>query len=59
MFFPDGMRASELIKLLEKKIKEHGDCKVYSGGTDYPEGVEGVRYEKKGNAYVPKNSFYI
>lgn len=59
MYIPSGIKASELIKLLEKMIEKHGDREVYSGGTDYPEGVENVYYEKKGNAYVPKGSFYL
>lgn len=56
---PSGIKASELIKLLQQQIQLHGDCPVYSGGTDYPEGVDGVRYESKGNGYIPKGSFYL
>ena len=54
-----GIKASELIKLLEQKIAEHGDKEVYSGGQDYPEGVNYVSYRPKGDGYVPKDSFYI
>ena len=54
-----GMKASELIKTLENAIATHGDLEVFSGGQDYPEGVRGVSYERKGTSYVPKNSFYV
>lgn len=55
----DGMKASELIKELEKMIKIHGDREVYSGGEDYPGGVSGVGFNKKDNAYEPAGSFRI
>ncbi len=57
--FSHGIKASELIKLLQQQIQSHGDLEVIAGGTDYPEGVKGIRYEAKGNAYTPKNSFKI
>lgn len=53
------MKASELIEKIEKLIERHGDQEVYSGGEDYPGEVSGVRFEAKGNAYVPKGSFDI
>lgn len=56
-----GMKASELIRILQEQIKEHGDCGVYSGGADYPDGVSHVSYIEpdKGNGYVPGNTFWI
>ena len=54
-----GMKASELIKELEKMIEKHGDREVFSGGTDYPEGVGVVRYVRKGDGYCKARSFYI
>lgn len=54
------MKASELIKEIEKMIKEHGDQRVYSGGTDYPEEVEGIQLnEREHDGYLPKGTFYI
>lgn len=57
--FMHGIKASALIQILKDKIAQHGDLEVYSGGGDYPEGVQDVAYEARGNAYVPKNSFHI
>jgi len=54
-----GMKASDLIIKLQQQIALHGDCECSAGGGDYPEGVQGVRYEAKGDAYTPKNSFKI
>ena len=54
-----GITASQLIFILQQQIKLHGDCEVTSGGTDYPEGVQGVWYEKRGDSYTPPNSFVI
>lgn len=56
-----GIKASELIKVLQKSIKEHGDLPVSAGGGDYPDGVQkdSVRYVEKGDGYVPSNSFHI
>lgn len=53
------MKASELIKALERKIEEHGDQYVFSGGTDYPEGVYGIRVKREGDGYVPTNAFIV
>jgi hypothetical protein len=53
------MKASELIERLQKLIERHGDKEVYSGGEDYPGEVTGVRFESKGNGYIPKGSFDI
>lgn len=53
------MKASELVKRLQQLIKEHGDQEVYSGGEDYPGKVSGVEVEKRGNGYVPKDSFKV
>lgn len=57
--YSSGIKASELVVLLLNQIKLHGDCEVSAGGGDYPEGVQGVRYEAKGDAYTPKDSFKI
>lgn len=57
--YPDGIKASELIAQLQELVKEHGDRPVYSGGTDYPAGVENVSYWAKGDSYIPKGAFYI
>lgn len=57
--FEHGIKASELIKKLEEMIKAHGDREVYSGGTDYPEGVAGVYFNKESQPYYPERSFII
>jgi hypothetical protein len=57
--FMHGIKASQLIVLLQKQIAIHGDCEVYAGGGDYPEGVKGVSHDPKGDAYHPKNCFRI
>ena len=57
--FEQGIKASELIKKLQSMIDKHGDCECFSGGTDYPEGVNGVRIEDYGNGYIPKGAFKI
>lgn len=57
--FSTGIHATRLIKLLEEAIKKYGDLPVYAGGTDYPEGVTGVVYNKTGNSYEPVNTFSI
>ena len=57
--FSHGIKASELIKLLQQQIQLHGDLEVIAGGGDYPEGIKSVQYEAKGDAYTPKNSFKI
>lgn len=54
-----GLKASELIKVLEQKIEKHGDQYVFSGGTDYPEGVGGIRVKKNGDGYVPTGAFQL
>lgn len=56
-----GIKASELIKQLQEMIDKHGDCVCISGGTDYPEGVSGVRYitKDKADGYIPANTFRI
>ena len=61
MYLAQGIRASELIKKLEAAIQEHGDCEVFAGGGDYPEGVSGVYYVPKGqgDGYIPDNSFKV
>jgi hypothetical protein len=53
------LKASDLIKKLEKMIKQHGDRYVFSGGSDYPEAVSGVWIEERGNGYVPAGCFKI
>lgn len=57
--FGDAMKASEVIEELQALIDEFGDRPVYSGGTDYPEGVRGVSFQYKGNGYVPKGAFVL
>lgn len=56
-----GILASELIAALQELIRQHGDKQVYSGGTDYPEGVTGVSYtpKGKGDGYTPSDSFKV
>lgn len=56
-----GLKASELIRELQKKIERYGDKEVYSGGGDYPEGIRGVSYvpKNKGDGYVPGDSFRV
>ncbi len=54
-----GIKASQLIILLQNQILLHGDCECSAGGGDYPEGVRWVFYEAKGDAYTPANSFKI
>jgi hypothetical protein len=53
------MLASELIAELSKLIEKHGDCPVYSGGTDYPEEVEDIEYRVGSGGYIPGQSFVI
>jgi hypothetical protein len=57
--FSHGIKASELIIRLQNQIQLHGDCEVFSGGQDYPEGVKEVVHDPKGDAYHPKNCFRI
>ena len=59
MYLRCGIRASQLIIELQKQISLHGDCEVFCGGTDYPEGVARVSYNSKGNPYTPANTFTI
>lgn len=59
MYVPNGIRASELIRKLQAAIAEHGDQQCFVGGGDYPEGVSGVYFAEKGDAYIPKGSFKI
>ena len=55
-----GMKASDLIKCLLELIEKHGDQKVISGGSDYPESVTGVSYQNDNNdPYIPKGTFYL
>jgi hypothetical protein len=54
-----GLKASELIKLLQQFIKQHGDQQVFCGGTDYPGGVKDILVNKYGDAYTPKDVFVI
>jgi len=54
-----GIKASELIIQLQEMIEKYGDCRVFSGGTDYPEGVQYVYYKEKGNSYIRDRSFVI
>ena len=58
MYLP-GIKASELIQLLQQHITLYGDCECSSGGTDYPSGVKSVKYNKRGDSYTPSNSFTI
>lgn len=54
-----GKRISEVIQMLQEAKNRYGDIPVYSGGSDYPEGVQSVHWERTGNAYVPANSLEI
>jgi hypothetical protein len=59
--FSRGLKATDLIKLLEEAVEKHGDLEVYAGGGDYPEGVNGVSYitPKTADGYRPENSLFI
>ena len=57
--YPPGIKASQLIIELQKQMAFHGDCECFAGGGDYPEGVRGVIFNAKGDAYHSKNSFKI
>lgn len=59
MYSPRGLKASELVKLIQEAIEEHGDREVFGGGEDYPGGAEGIHVEVKGNGYIPKGAFVI
>lgn len=59
MYSQGRVKASELIALLQKKIEQHGDQYVFSGGEDYPGPVTGVGFERIGNSYVPQGTFRI
>jgi|GEM_PF-5233779 len=54
-----GIKATELIKQLQAQIAIHGDCEVWCGGGDYPEGVKTVTFTIKGNTYIPAGSFKL
>jgi hypothetical protein len=54
-----GIKASELIKMLQRQMELHGDCEVFAGGEDYPGGVNAVWYDAKGDAYHRPNCFKI
>lgn len=56
-----GMLISELIAELEKLQKRYGDLEVFSGGGDYPDGVNGAAYvpKSKGDGYIPGNCVKI
>ncbi len=56
-----GIKATELIKILQQMINKHGDKTVYYGGNDYPEGVNSISYrpKHKGDGYVPGDSFEV
>ena len=55
-----GLKASELVKILQRMIEKHGDQYVFAGGADYPEAVETVSFQKdSSNPYVPKNAFKL
>lgn len=58
-----GIRASELIKVLQECIREHGDLPVFAGGGDYTEPVteDSVHHrgKGKGDGYVHDHSFHI
>jgi hypothetical protein len=54
-----GIKASELIVLLQDIMRKHGDREIFSGGADYPAGVRCITVEKIGNGYVPKGAFFI
>lgn len=54
------MKASDLIKCLLELIEKHGDQKVISGGSDYPEPITGVKYQNDDHdPYIPKGNFYL
>lgn len=58
--FAHGIKASKLIEELQRMIDRHGDKEVYAGGGDYPEGVDGVYYQKRDDdPYVPADSFIV
>jgi len=59
MFIRSGMKASEVIAELQKLIDEHGDKECFSGGSDYPEGIVCVHYQKYEDAYIPAGSFVL
>jgi hypothetical protein len=53
------MKASEIIKELEKAIEEHGDLEVYTGGTDFEDEMTGVfMYIKNRNSHYEKKAFF-
>lgn len=53
------MKISQLIKELQKAKKEYGDVEVYAGGADYPEEVDSVSYQQRGDGYIPSNTVYL
>lgn len=57
--YPSGITISQLITILQKLKKEHGDVQVFSGGTDYPGGVSGASYNEKDRIYTPSNTVTI
>lgn len=57
--YGSGLKASELIEELRALIDEFGDREVYTGGTDYPEGVRGAYVRSSGDGYVPAGAFVV
>lgn len=51
--YPQGIKISELRKLLADAEKRYGDVQVYLPGYDYPAGVGGVHFVEKGDSYTP------
>ena len=55
-----GIKASDLIKLLQVAITKNGDHEVFHGGSDYPEGVRSVSYRNgKDDGYYPERCFVL
>lgn len=60
MYSQGEVKASELIKMLEKLIARHGDRYVFCTGGDYPEPVSGVRFNsRESDGYIPKGVFVL
>lgn len=54
-----GIKASELIELLQKAIKDHGDLEVWVSSKDCPEGIKTVYFQKARLAPYPAEAFVV
>jgi hypothetical protein len=56
-----GLKASELIRKLERLIERHGDLIVvhHTGDEGYPEGIQGVSFQKADDRVYDVKCFLV